>query len=312
MSEPRCYHLNAWIQLVRLTQRVYVQPATGLKIGENGFSITCLQPTLHISPFRSARQLVSKDAHEPTKAEALGKDGVMFDASDAQRELALLRGGLVVSCQARETNPLHGPLFMTAMARAAVAGGAVGIRANGPQDVEAIRGAVTVPILGINKVQLPSGELFITPTCGTAKDVMTAGAKLVALDGTDRPRPGGESLADVIQCIHEFGCLAFADVSTLNEGLRAVDLGADAVGTTLSGYTPYSRQQSGPDYVLLQELVSQVSVPVFAEGRMWSPQQASEALALGASFVVVGTAITNPQVITQRYVEALSLQNRQN
>lgn len=235
----------------------------------------------------------------------------MGETGDVQRELALLQSGLVVSCQARESNPFHGPLFMAAMAQAAVAGGAVGIRANGPEDVAAIRRAVTVPILGINKLQLPSGELFITPTCAAARDVMAAGARLVALDGTDRPRPGGESLSEVIQCIHDLGGLALADISTLDEGLRAVELGADAVGTTLSGYTPYSRQQTDPDFVLLQELVQRVSVPVFAEGRIWTPEQAVEALSLGASFVVVGTAITNPQAITQHYARALSARHVQ-
>lgn len=226
-------------------------------------------------------------------------------ADEARQQLAWLRGGLVVSCQARPDNPLHGPQFMAAMAEAAVQAGARGVRANGVADVAAIHRRTGVPILAINKLALPSGELFITPTCQSARDVIAVGARLVALDGTQRPRPGGESLADVIGCIHESGAAALADVSTLEEGVRAAELGADAVGTTLSGYTPYSPQQREPDFALVAALAGAVSVPVFAEGRIWSPRQAARALECGASFVVVGTAITNPRAITERYVAAM-------
>lgn len=225
---------------------------------------------------------------------------------EAMRELTSLRGGLVVSCQAREDNPLHGPAFMAAMAEAAVQAGARGIRANGVADVAAIRQRVDVPILAINKLKLPGGELFITPSCQSAREVIDAGAKLVALDATGRARPGGESLAAVIRCITESGAAALADVSTLEEGQRAVDLGAAAVGTTLSGYTAYSPQQRGPDLGLVEALARAVAVPVFAEGRIWSPEQAARALECGASFVVVGTAITNPRAITERYVAAMA------
>lgn len=226
--------------------------------------------------------------------------------NEAAQQLASLHGGLVVSCQAREDNPLHGPIFMAAMAAAAAQAGARGIRANGVADVAAIHQRIDLPILAINKVKLPGGELFITPTCQSARDVIAAGARLVALDGTERPRPGGESLAEVMRCIQQSGAAALADVSTLEEGLRAADLGAAAVGTTLSGYTPYSPQQREPDFALVDALARAVAIPVFAEGRIWSPQQAARALEYGASFVVVGTAITNPRAITERYVEAMT------
>lgn len=222
-------------------------------------------------------------------------------------ELERLGGRLVVSCQAREDNPLHGPAFMAAMARAAVLGGAAGIRADGVADIAAIREAVgpEVPIMGIAKAKQPDGSLFITPDAAGALAVMQAGARLVALDGTPRPRPGGESLADMVAAIHEAGGAALADVGTVDDARYALSCGVDAVGTTLSGYTPDSPKLNGPDFGLLETLVGECPVPVFAEGRFWTPEDARQALDLGAAFVVVGTAITNPTAITARFVAGM-------
>ena len=113
-----------------------------------------------------------------------------------------LSGRLIVSCQAKEGEPLYGPPYMVAMARSAEIGGAAGIRANGPEDVAAIRAAVKLPILGIYKQQHPDSEVYITPTFESARAVAEAGAHLIALDGSDRPRPGGETLARLIGRIH--------------------------------------------------------------------------------------------------------------
>ena len=226
--------------------------------------------------------------------------------AEAQASLGRLRGGLVVSCQARADNPLHGPAMMAVMGQAAVLGGAVGIRADGPADIAAIRRAVDVPIVGISKVPDEQGQTFITPTAAAARAVIDAGARLVALDGTARSRPGGESLATVIAAIHEHGGVALADVGTVRDADYAVESGADAVGTTLSGYTPDSPRQEEPDFALLQRLVADCPVPVFAEGRIWTRDEARRAIALGAAFVVVGTAITNPMAITKRFVQAIA------
>lgn len=227
---------------------------------------------------------------------------------DALAALRRLTSGLVVSCQAREDNPLHGSRFMAAMAEAAVRGGAVGIRADGESDITAIRGAVgpDVPIIGIFKVKQTDGSLFITPSAVSAGKVITAGAELVALDGTPRVRPGGESLRHVVAAIREAGGAALADIGTLEHARYAFDCGVDAVGTTLSGYTVDSPKQEGPDFDLLARLVAESPVPVFAEGRIWTREEARRALDLGASFVVVGTAITNPEAITARFVAALA------
>jgi N-acylglucosamine-6-phosphate 2-epimerase len=226
------------------------------------------------------------------------------------RGLAALRrlhGGLVVSCQAREDNPLHGPAFMAAMALAAVRGGAAGIRADGESDIAAIRAAVGagVPIMGIFKVKQADGTVFITPSAESAGKIVAAGAQLVALDGTLRARPGGDSLRDVVEAVHAAGGAALADVGTLEHARFAVECGVDAVGTTLSGYTPDSPTQEGPDFVLLERLVAESPVPVFAEGRIWTREEARRALEIVASFAVVGTAITNPMAMTARFVEAM-------
>lgn len=224
--------------------------------------------------------------------------------------LEALRGGLIVSCQAAGENPLTGADMMAKMARAAEMGGAVGIRANGPEDVRAIRAAVDLPVIGLYKQDHPGFDVYITPTWSAAGEVIEAGAEIVALDGTERPRPGGETLKDLIERIHGAGRLVMADISTLEEGVRAAELGADLVGTTLSGYTPYSPQQEGPDLALVEALARKIAVPVIAEGRYWTPEDVNAALERGAFAVVVGTAITNPWKITERFVGKLVRKGR--
>jgi N-acylglucosamine-6-phosphate 2-epimerase len=218
--------------------------------------------------------------------------------------LRRLHGGLVVSCQAAPGDPLHGPVFMAAMARAAVLGGAVGIRANGPADIQAVRRAVDVPVIGLWKDGTEG--VYITPTVRHARAVIDAEAQIVAIDATSRPRPDRSTVPEVIEGLRRtHRCLVMADVSTLNEGVVAVSSGADLVATTLSGYTPYSPQRPGPDLELVAALAARVEVPIVAEGRIGAPQQARAALDAGAWTVVVGGAITRPQLITARFVAAL-------
>lgn len=226
------------------------------------------------------------------------------DPSDGrERFLRACAGGLVVSCQATAGDPLHGPDFMAAMARSAVLGGARAVRINGPQDVAAVRAAVAVPVIGLWK----DGDtgVYITPTLRHALTVAEAGADVVALDATARPRPDGSDLAATIDALHEAGVTVMADVSTLAEGLAAASAGADLVATTLSGYTPHSRHRPGPDLDLVARLAASGAAPVVAEGRYGTPQQAAEALSLGAVAVVVGGAITRPADITARFAEAV-------
>ncbi len=218
-----------------------------------------------------------------------------------------LRGGLIVSCQPdasdREGDPMNSPAIMAALAQAAVLGGAVGIRADGAADIVAIRAAVHVPIIGIKKLDVPGYAVRITPTVEQALGIARAGADVIALDATQRPRPDGVSASDAIARVKaQTGKPVWADVSTLAEGLAAAGAGADAVLPTLSGYTDYSPRQSGPNWELLAALVARLTVPVIMEGRIATPEQAAHALALGAWAVCVGSAITRPRWITERYV----------
>jgi N-acylglucosamine-6-phosphate 2-epimerase len=212
---------------------------------------------------------------------------------------------LIVSCQAGPDSALHGPDSMARMAREAAAGGAAGIRANGPADVAAIRAAVDLPIIGINKVGDPGG-VFITPTVAAAAEVIRVGAALVALDGTRRPRPDGSSLRAQISAIHtEFGVPVMADVDDYAAGVMARESGADLVATTLSGYTGGGPVPDGPDISLVSRLASTLDCPVVAEGRYATPAHVRQALDAGAYAVVVGTAITNPRAITHRFREVV-------
>jgi N-acylglucosamine-6-phosphate 2-epimerase len=210
--------------------------------------------------------------------------------------------GLIVSCQAREGEPLLGSDIMACMARAAYLGGAIGIRANTPQDISAIKQAVPIPILGIYKIYTIDIDVFITPTFESAKAIADAGADAVALDGTERLRPDNETLQSLIKRIHkELDLPVMADCSTIEEGIKAVAAGADVVASTLAGYTPYSDKTEGPDFRILEGLIKTVEVPVIAEGRFHTPDQAVKALEMGAYTVVVGTAITRPHKITARF-----------
>ena len=221
--------------------------------------------------------------------------------------IGTLHKGLIVSCQAKTGSPLRNAQVMTAMALAAEMGGAVGIRANGAEDVAAIRSLVKLPIIGINKILIEGFDVFITPTLDSAKQVATAGANIIAMDATLRSRPDGMTTAQVIKLYqNELGLPVMADISTLEEGLAAVDAGADIVATTLSGYTSYSRQQEHPDFLLIGELAARIQTPIIAEGRIASPEDARRALDEGAHAVVVGTAITAIDWVTKRYVAALN------
>ena len=218
--------------------------------------------------------------------------------------LGRLQGGLIVSCQAREGHPLHNPHIIAALARAAEAGGAAGVRINGESDIAAVSVFVTVPIIGIRKMWVEDFPVYITPTFEDASAVAAAGAEVIALDATHRERPGGESIEELIPRIHrELGRPVMADISTLREGEQAAALGADLVATTLSGYTT-GTPPDGPDLELVRKLARSLKVPVVAEGRYRTPEQVREAFQAGASAVVVGRAITDALAITRQFVEA--------
>ena len=221
--------------------------------------------------------------------------------------LEKIHGGLIVSCQALENEPLYGNGIMAKMALAAQQGGACGIRANTGRDIRQIKEQVTLPVIGIVKRVYEDSEVYITPTMTEVKEVAESGAEIVAIDCTARRRPGGILLENLIKEIRQTypELLIMADISTAQEGIQAEKLGVDLVGTTLSGYTDYSRHQENPDYELMEELVKNVSVPVIAEGKIARPEDMCRAFDKGAFAVVVGGAVTRPKQITERFVAML-------
>jgi len=223
----------------------------------------------------------------------------------AETFLAAVKGRLIVSCQALQDEPLYGAEIMAKMALAAKIGGAAAIRANGPADIRAIKRAVDLPVIGLYK-QGDSG-VYITPSFDAAAEIAAAGADVIALDCTDRPRPDGAPVGELLARIHgELWRPSFADVSTLDEAKAAVDMGAAMAAPTLSGYTGDSPAQEGPDFELLAQMIEALPIPVIAEGRIHRPEQARRALDMGAWAVVVGSAITRPRSITARFARALT------
>ncbi|TJY44624.1 N-acetylmannosamine-6-phosphate 2-epimerase [Cohnella pontilimi] len=218
-----------------------------------------------------------------------------------------LKSGLIVSCQALKEEPLFGSEHMVSMALAAEEGGAVGIRANTPNDISAIKNRSSLPVIGLYKKHYSDSDVYITPTIQEVMEVVEAGADFVAIDCTRQKRPQGISLQQFIHQIrYRFPTTAIvADISTFEEGVAAMDLGLDVISTTMSGYTPYSKQQEEPDIDLVSRLSALHRTPVLAEGRISTPEQCVACLHAGAHAVVVGTAITRPQEITRRFVNAI-------
>lgn len=218
-----------------------------------------------------------------------------------------LKGGLIVSCQAPVDSPLHDPIVIAAIAHASINRGAVGVRIDTPAHIEAVRRQLDAPIIGLWKQVIPGSAVYITPQFHHAQAVAAAGADIIAIDATARPRPGGETLGELIQRIHgELGKPVMADVDTLENAIAAAQAGADYVGTTLYGYTAETQHLTPPGFDLLQQMVAQLSVPVICEGGIATPADAHHSLTLGAFAVVVGTALTGIDILVQRYVAALS------
>lgn len=218
---------------------------------------------------------------------------------------AALRGGVIVSCQAAPGHPMRRPEVIARIAEAVVGAGAVGIRIDTPEHIAAVKRDLDATVIGLWK----DGQdgVYITPTLEHARAVVRAGADVVAVDGTRRPRPDGRSLGEVVQALHaEFGAIVLADVATVAEGVAAVGFGADAVATTLAGHTGDGVAGDGPAIETLAQLTARLNVPVIAEGGIVRPDQVREAFQRGAWSVVIGKAITSPDWITMRFVEATS------
>lgn len=215
--------------------------------------------------------------------------------------------GLIVSCQAEEAEPLFGAPMMAALACAALQGGATGIMANSPADVAAIRAVSDCFLIGVYKVRIPDVPVYITPTCEAAALVAQAGCDMIAVDATPRLRPGNLALSTLVTYIQTtLGLPVMAHVSCRADADFAEPLGVDVLTTALAGYTAHGRPlRDGPDLGLLADLVAHSRLPIVAEGRFRTPAEVARAFDLGATAVVIGGAITRPQDITRRLVQAV-------
>ena len=221
-------------------------------------------------------------------------------------QIEKLKNGVIVLCHAEGDEPFNFPNYIAAFAKAAEMGGAVGIRVQGSDNVKSVRSTVKLPIIGISRGNYADGWALITPDVSDVERLISAGADIVALDVTQRVRPNGMDGFEFLELLRKrFRIPLIADVSTYIEGVRAAELGADMIATTLSGYTQYTEDRADdfPDFNLVERLTAEIQVPVIAEGRIWTPSEAAHALKCGAYAVVVGSAITRPRVITQRFVE---------
>ncbi|WP_196602070.1 N-acetylmannosamine-6-phosphate 2-epimerase [Pectinatus frisingensis] len=216
-----------------------------------------------------------------------------------------LKGKLIVSCQALPDEPLHSSFIMGRMANAAKMGGAAAIRAQSTADIIEIKKVTGLPVIGLIKKKYADSEIYITPTLLEVNDLLSSGCEIIALDMTNRIRPGHIDIQILLDHIHAAGKLILADISTYDEGMAAQALGVDAISTTMSGYTQYSRQLSGPDIGLIEELSANASIPVFAEGKINTPDDIKKVMAAGAFAPIVGSAITRPQLITAKFTAAL-------
>lgn len=219
-----------------------------------------------------------------------------------------IKGTVVVSVQAMPNEPLYLEQCMIGMMKSVVNGGAGALRLAGARDIKNAKKLFNLPIIGLTKPNIiPKNYkelVYITPNIKDVIELVDAGADVIATDATQRKRPNNEKLQDLIKYIHINKRLAMADISTLEEGLNAKELGADIISTTLAGYTLESANSPAnePDFELLKQLVEQTQLPVVLEGRIWEPEQVNKAFELGAHCVVIGSAITRPQLITKRFV----------
>ncbi len=228
--------------------------------------------------------------------------------SELQSQIVNLKSkiqhGLIVSCQAPQNSPLAKPEIIAAFALTAQLNGAVGVRIDAPENIRQVKQLIRIPIIGIYKIVSDQSDVYITPTFDSAAKVARAGADIIAIDATFRPRPQNENLAEIVEKIHlELKLPVMADVATFKEAQNAEKIGCDFIGTTLSGYTSETKHLVEPDFMLVKKLTT-LATPIICEGRLRKPENVSEAFANGAFAVVVGNAITGTDWLVREFAQA--------
>lgn len=214
-----------------------------------------------------------------------------------------IKKGVIISSQATFNEPFYNPIAMEAMIKTVVMGGAQCLRVAGTRDIAIAKNCCNLPIIGITKPKvIPENFKDVVYITSTINEVETLKeADIIAFDGTARKRSDNSTRLDIINHIHNLSRIAMADISTLEEGIDAEKEGADIISTTLAGYTTYSKLSKGPDFELLKNLVENLDTPVILEGRIWDPADVKKAFELGAWAVVIGSAVTRPHNIVQRF-----------
>ena len=227
-----------------------------------------------------------------------------------------LKDGLIVSCQAVPSEPHYMPGITTMFAECAKWAGAKGLRVNSPEDIRAIKEKVDLPIIGIWKIDRNIKDVYLTPNLEAAKAVWEAGAEIIAVQATNHYRDDGKLAYETIKEIKENipEALIFADVSTAQDAKIAAEYGADFVAPTLYGYTKAGHFdkldiKDAPDFYLLRDIIDAVkgtNAKVIMEGKVSTPEIAVQCLYMGAYAVVVGNAITRPNITAKRFARALN------
>lgn len=224
-----------------------------------------------------------------------------------QAILDQVKGGLIVSCQALKEEPLYSSYIMSRMAYAAMLGGAVGIRANTIPDITEIKKTVDLPVIGIIKEVYGDCDVYISPTMKEIDALVECGVSIIATDATARQRPDGKTLDEFFAEVRAKypDQLFMADCSSYEEGIHAAEIGFDLIGTTMNGYTDYTKGVELPNIDLMKRLSESCGKPVIAEGGIWTPDQLKAALDAGVWAAVIGGAITRPMEITKRFTAAI-------
>ncbi|MBK7631144.1 MAG: N-acetylmannosamine-6-phosphate 2-epimerase [Ignavibacteriales bacterium] len=221
--------------------------------------------------------------------------------------ISKLKHGLIVSCQAEGESPFNSPEGVTMFAKAAIAGGSIGIRSEGIDKTKLILATVRVPVIGLIKSYFDDGSVRITGSFSDVDNLSFIGCPIIAVDGTFRKREGLTGPEFIHRIKSEFDALIMADIAKEDEAIECEKTGADFISTTLNGYTleTLKDKNDSPNFELVKSLVKKIKIPVIAEGRINNPSDAKRMIDVGAFAVVVGTAITRPHIVTSWYVDAI-------